>query len=141
MFFTTNEFGHKDIDENDAVINAIEGEIVKYVANYYYEYDPECMSNYITKYKFIVAQFIGKIRCSKVRNSETIGIFIEPMYLYLDNKWHKIVGYKEPIYKSCFLYPHLLMLPNTYSTNAIHMLHTVVPVTLEDIESSDTITI
>jgi hypothetical protein len=57
--------------------------------------------------------FIGVVECPKIKNYETVGIYIKPMYVLIDNQWHKIINYVEPRTKY-FLYPHLLVLPDEY---------------------------
>jgi len=52
--------------------------------------------------------FIGLVECPRIIDSETVGIYIKPMYLIIDNKWHKIINYVEPRTKN-FSYPHLLV--------------------------------
>jgi hypothetical protein len=57
--------------------------------------------------------FIGLIVCPKIRNYETVGIYIRPMYLVSDNQCYKIINFVDPITKY-FFYPHLLLLPDEY---------------------------
>ena len=57
--------------------------------------------------------FIGLIESPRINNSETVGIYIKPMYVVSDNQWYKIINYVEPRTKY-FLYPHLLLLPDEY---------------------------
>jgi len=78
---------------------------VEYKGIYYKSYENGFLSMCTT--------FIGLIECPKIYNYETVGIFIKPMYLVIDNQWHKIINYIEPRTKY-FLYPHLLLLPDEY---------------------------
>uniref|UniRef100_A0A6C0IEX8 Uncharacterized protein n=1 Tax=viral metagenome TaxID=1070528 RepID=A0A6C0IEX8_9ZZZZ len=105
-------------DTNDLIIN--DGDIIMYTGIYYKKiFD-------IVDIAEVRTQFIGKIATYRADTTGITGIYIEPLYIW-DNRngdWCKIVDYKYPTTKY-FLYPHLLMLPETdYHYKPIYTLHT-----------------
>jgi len=101
------------IKDDKTEININDGIIVKYTGIYY------------KQSKSIETPFIGLIETSRSTLDIVIGIYIKPLYIFNDNKWNKIINYKEPIYKY-FSYPHLLMLPNMYYHHLpLYFLHTI----------------
>jgi len=105
-----------------------DGEIVKYTGYYYKPNISVDLSNteftYYDRYNHIETTFIGIVETSRgcedyhIGKYITTGIYIKPLYILnvISNEWNIIINYKQPIYKSHFLYPHLLMIPK-YSYN------------------------
>lgn len=109
------------IKDNNTIINMSDNEIIQYKAIYY----KKSFSNQNDYYE-IYTLFIGIIETDRYRYDEGItGIYIRPLYIFNleQNQWNKVIDYPPP--KKYFLYPHLLMLPNTYyQSNAIYTLET-----------------
>jgi len=109
--------------DNLEKVNINDGEIVQYTG-IYYKPDP---NNSLNKTQ-IETTFIGKIVTDRgVEGNITTGIYIKPLYILniISGEWNIIINYKEPTYKSYFLYPHLLMLPEyTYHYCPLFFLHT-----------------
>ena len=111
----------KLIKDNGTEVNINNSEIIMYTGIYYK------IINDIDRLAKIETRFIGKIECEKTTPHDGItGIYISPLYIWdiLNNEWKKITEYKLPtnIY---FLYPHLLQLPNCYSSKyPLYFLHT-----------------
>jgi hypothetical protein len=78
------------------------GAFIEYLGNYY--------TKNLVKYRYDhqVVPFIGRVASARIKDAVTIGIFIHPLYVYLENEWYKIINYKDPVYRSYFLYPHLI---------------------------------
>ena len=114
------------IKDDKTEININDGIIVKYTGIYY------------KQSKSIETPFIGLIETSRSTLDIVIGIYIKPLYIFNDNKWNKIINYKEPIYKY-FSYPHLLMLPNMYYHHLpLYFLHTIKKMNINDYKDCDT---
>ena len=73
----------------------------------------EYVSSLYKSNTIIQSKFIGFIECPKIRDYDTIGIFVKPQYVYYQDKWYKLVNYQSPKSKY-FLYPHLLLLPDDF---------------------------
>ena len=102
------------IKDDKTEININDGVIVKYTGIYYKKSKPS------------EQQFIGLIETQRSIEDTITGIYIKPIYIYNDDKWNKIINYKEPIYNQYFSYPHLLMLPNIYYHHLpLYFLHTI----------------
>ena len=98
-------------DETEIIIN--DGVIIKYTGIYYEE---------LTETE---TEFVGLIQTSRSTLDTITGIYIKPLYIFNDNKWNKIINYKEPTYKY-FSYPHLLMIPDMrYNHLPLYFLHTI----------------
>ena len=96
----------KEINKNE--IDISNGNIVEYTGIYY-----KNIKNIIKLIK-IETKFIGVIENHKYRHDTgIIGIYIKPLFIYYNDRWNKIINYKDPIYKY-FFYPHLLVLPDKY---------------------------
>ena len=99
------------IKENLDIINISANEIIEYTGIFYKK-----NINLLYSYDEIETKFIGKIDCDRFRFDTGItGIYINPLLIWdiHSNEWLKIINYKFPSQKY-FLYPHLIMLPNTY---------------------------
>lgn len=109
------------IKDDNKVIDISDGMIIKYKAIYYKK-----LSYNLSDFYQIETLFVGIIETDRYRYDEGItGIYIKPLYIFnLDqNQWNKIIDY--PLRKKYFLYPHLLMLPNTYyQSNPIYTFET-----------------
>ena len=100
-----NKENDKD-NKND--IDISNGNIVEYTGIYYKNIKD------IIKLIKIETKFIGIIENHKYRHDTgIIGIYIKPLFIYYNDKWNKIINYKEPTHKY-FFYPHLLVLPDKY---------------------------
>lgn len=108
-----------------------DGSIVKYTGMYY-----QTNSGNIIPIQ-TETLFIGKIHCHRYRYNEGItGVYIHPLYIYYNDKWYKIINYKDP-YTKYFYYPHLLMLPNTYyNFQPLYYLHTLENISLYEFEKN-----
>jgi hypothetical protein len=126
------------LKDDNSKINISDKITIKYVANYYtlpLSYNTNHVINHIQ------TEFVGIIDAYRSNNYDGItGIYVKPLYVFLNDKWNRIINYKYT-YQNYFLYPHLLMLPGKeYHFYPIYSLDTVTIfdlVTLEDI--SDTI--
>lgn len=114
---------HKD---DNTVVNIGDDNIVKYTGKYYpNKYNLDKSSN---------TTFIGNVFCQRYYDGSTKGIYIHPLFMYWNEKWHKIVNYKYPTNKY-FLYPHLItMNQNVYRYEEIPYLDTVTNVTALDMD-------
>ena len=93
------------IKDDNSEINISDGQFIKYTGIYYKN---------STNLEDIETSFYGIIECCRYRyDLGTTGIYIKPLYIFLNNEWYKIINYINPTNKY-FLYPHLLMLPNIY---------------------------
>jgi hypothetical protein len=77
-------------------------------------------------YNEVETKFIGMIECPKIRDSVTVGIYVKPLFIFID-RWYK-VSFRPPTGKY-FKYPQLLILPGERDNNSLAYLHTVTPVT------------
>jgi hypothetical protein len=120
------------IKDDNTMLRINDGDIVKYTGIYY-----QSDTNNITPKKTELP-FIGKIYCEKSRYDTGItGIYINPLYVfYEEKKWHRIINYKLPT-KKYFYYPHLLMLPESYNHfYPLHFLHTLENISLDEFEKN-----
>jgi hypothetical protein len=103
------------LQDNDKEIDISDGQIVKYEGN-----------NYKSIFEKIETYFIGKVVNHRSNFEDGVtGIYLEPLYILIDNEWCKISNYEQPKSKY-FYYPHLLMLPNIYYHHVpIYSLHTI----------------
>jgi hypothetical protein len=74
--------------------------------------------------------FIGKYTSYKsiyTYQNEIIGVYILPLYIYLENEWYKIINYQNLINENKqILYPHLISIYNFYSEyNSLPYAHTI----------------
>jgi len=105
------------IKNDNSEINISDGQFIKYTGIYYKNSsNPED----------IETSFYGIVECSRYRyDTGTTGIYIEPLYIFLNNEWLKIINYTKPI-KKYFVYPHLLMLPNiSHYCKPLYFLDTI----------------
>ena len=93
------------IKDDNTQIQIGDKQLIEYKGIHYKSFGTGFLSMYTT--------FIGLIESPRINNSETVCIYIKPIYVISDNQWHKIVKYVEPRTKY-FLYPHLLLLPDEY---------------------------
>ena len=126
------------VKDDNSEINISDNKFVKYIGIYYknnsniediennriFSVDSSVFSE-----ENIETTFYGIIECCRYRHDlGTYGIYIKPLYLFLHNKWLKIINYTNPTTKY-FLYPHLLMLqkiPDIYHyCKPLYFLHTV----------------
>jgi hypothetical protein len=81
--------------------------------------------------------FVGIVETE--RSSKGIqGIYIKPLYIWskVSSEWIKINDYETPNEKY-FLYPHLLMLPEThYHSKPLYFLHTCENRSLSDFDNT-----
>lgn len=95
------------IKENYTTVNINNNGIVKYTGIYYKNVNnPPNMIE-------ITTSFIGIIETHRSDGGIFTGIYIKPLYVFYNDVWNKIVDYVPPENKY-FLYPHLLLLNNTY---------------------------
>jgi len=87
-----------------------DGQLLEYRANYYEDSNPNCL-------------FVGRVECSRISNYDTVGIYIMPLYLLKDDKWHKIQIDGTQCRK--VRYPHLLMAYTGCAYRATDTLDTV----------------
>ena len=115
------------VKDNDDEINISDGQIIQYTGIYYKNFDD------ILNISYIETTFIGIVETHRYKyDSGITGIYIRPMYILLDDEWHKIINFKNPVEKY-FLYPHLLMLPNhNYTYKPLHYFHTCINASLND---------
>ena len=110
------------VKDDESEVNINDGDVVEYIGVYYNHIKNEIID---TIFK-IETTFIGIVETQ--RSSEDIiqGIYIKPLYIWsiVGREWMKINDYKFPNQKY-FLYPHLLMLPEThYHFRPLYFLHT-----------------
>jgi len=105
------------IKDDNSEINISDNQFVKYRGIYY-------KNN--SNGENIETTFYGIIECCRYRHDlGTYGIYIKPLYIFLNNKWLKIINYNNPTTKY-FLYPHLLLLPDIYHyCKPLYFLHTI----------------
>jgi len=106
-------------NHNDVFIN--DGDIIMYTGIYYKK-----IFDIAEDIAEIRTRFIGKIDTYREDRTGITGIYIAPLYIWdnLNNDWCKILDYQYPTTKY-FVYPHLLMLPETdYHYKPIYTLHT-----------------
>lgn len=107
-------------DNNEEVI-IDDGSIIQYTGIYYKTV------NDIVDTVEIETTFIGQVETTRYRHDTGItGIYVKPLYIFntIKGEWYKIIDYTPPD-KKYFLYPHLLMLPDThYHYHPLYFLHT-----------------
>jgi hypothetical protein len=115
------------IKENGIEININDGSIIQYTGIYYKNI------NDLQNISYIETTFIGIVETHRYKyDSGITGIYIRPLYILLDDEWHKIINFKNPVEKY-FLYPHLLMLPDhNYTYRPLHYFHTCINASLHD---------
>lgn len=118
MLITGYDESRKLVKDDSTEIQIGDKQLIEYKGIHYIRYEEKgCLSMYTT--------FIGLVECPRKNNSETVGIYIKPMYLVSDNQWYKIINYVNPKTKY-FLYPHLLLLPDEYyNYKPLYTLETV----------------
>jgi hypothetical protein len=119
------------IKKNGTEVSVHNGAIIKYIANYY-------TKNLVTcRYDHQEVPFIGHIISGRIVDSINVGIFIRPLYIYLNEEWMRIINYKDPIYRSYFLYPHLLGLHKESSYRSILQSDSISSAIISDYDSPD----
>jgi hypothetical protein len=113
-------------------VNINDGLFVKYTGIYYkHERDTELQME--VNIEEIETIFIGIIETQRSYMDCITGIYIKPLYIHYNNEWKLINNYKEPKFKY-FLYPHLLMLTNTYyHYHPLYFLNSIEPFSTFDI--------
>ena len=109
------------VKDDGSEVNIHDDAVVEYTG-VYYKYIKNEISNVFEKQ----TNFVGIVTSQKYADNMIQGIYIKPMYIWsIDNReWLKINDYKPPNEKY-FLYPHLLMLPEThYHSKPLYFLHT-----------------
>ena len=96
-------------------INISDGAIVKYIGYYWTDFG---------KYEKTDCEFVGEVVCVKVTQYTYNGIYIKPLYKKSGTSWKKFTEYEEPTSKY-FVYPHLLILPDTTAVFGIYNLDTI----------------
>ncbi len=122
---------HRLLVKDDAtIVDISDGHIIQYRGVHY---KPKNIHFEITEEE---TNFIGKIETQRSVETQITGIYVVPMYVW-NNKtfeWLKITNYEPPKNKY-FLYPHLLMLPNTqYYYQPLYFMHTCETANLKNYE-------
>ena len=110
------------IKDDGSEVNINDGTVVEYIGVYYKYIKNEIID---TIFK-IETTFIGIVETQRSSEGIIQGIYIKPLYIWsmVGREWMKINDYKFPNQKY-FLYPHLLMLPEThYHFRPLYFLHT-----------------
>jgi len=122
------------VKSDNTMININDGEIIKYQGIFYKK--PKTPTISIYDFDEIHTDFIGKVFCMKYYHYSGItGIYVVPLYVFLNDKWNKITNYTPPLGKY-FLYPHLLELPEHNHFKRIESLDTVESINLIDFEKN-----
>ena len=104
------------IKDNNEEVLIEDGSIIQYTGIYYK-----------TINDIVETSFIGEVETCRYRHDTGItGIYVKPLYIFniMKDEWYKIIDYTPPN-KKYFLYPHLLMLPDTdYNYHPLYFLHT-----------------
>ncbi len=123
----TNRILHQD---NGDLVNINNGSIIQYTGIYYKNI------NEIVKMVEIRTSFIGSVDWGRTKTDTGFtGIYVKPLYIYdnIRSEWNKVVNFKPRDDPSFVYYPHLLLLPDIYSTDfPLYFLHTCKNVKLED---------
>ena len=117
------------VKDDGSEVNINDGDIVQYTGLYYNH-----IKNETANLSTIETGFIGIIETQRSREDIIQGIYIKPLYIWskVGSEWMKINDYEYPITKY-FLYPHLLMLPEThYHYKPLYFLHTCENKSLSD---------
>ena len=124
---------HTLIKTDNTMVNVNDGEIIKYQGIFYKKKQD---STYAYCLDETPTDFIGKVFCMKYYcYSGIVGIYVVPLYMFLNGKWNKITNFTHPLGKY-FLYPHLLTLPNSGYFKRIESLDTVESVNLPEFEKN-----
>jgi len=110
------------VKDDESEVNINDGDVVEYTGAYYNHIKNEIID---TIFK-IETTFIGIVHTQRSSEGIIQGIYIKPLYIWsmVGREWMKINDYKSPNQKY-FLYPHLLMLPEThYHFRPLYFLHT-----------------
>ena len=109
----------KLVKDDGSEVNINDGDVVEYTGIYYNN-----IKNEIANLSEIETGFVGIVETQRSREDIIQGIYIKPLYIIIGREWMKINDYKPPSEKY-FLYPHLLMLPETYyHYKPLYFLHT-----------------
>jgi len=109
------------VKDNGNEVNINDGDVVEYNGIYY-----KYIENEIANVFGIETAFVGIVESERSNQDGFQGIYIKPLYIWsiVGREWMKINDYKFPNQKY-FLYPHLLMLPEThYHFRPLYFLHT-----------------
>ena len=104
-----------------------DGQCIQYTGIYYTTQKRYSLDNVETR-------FVGMIhRCRYRYDTGIMGIYVHPLYMWLEGEWRRIPKLNPPKTKY-FFYPHLLMLPQYCMTHcyALDYLHTCEPAVLSD---------
>jgi len=99
------------VKDDSSEVNIDDGDVVEYTGVYYNHIKNE-IYDVFEKETF----FVGIVETHRSREGIIQGIYIKPIYIWsiLKSEWLKINDYKPPLASKYFLYPHLLMLPETH---------------------------
>lgn len=111
------------LEKPNECIDISDGSIVKYTGLYYTIKD--------NSYSQVERKFIGRIEIERRVNNETIGIYIRPLYILVDDEWRKLINYRYP-HSIHFFYPHLLLLSNTNYLRPLYYMDTIEAVDICD---------
>ena len=111
------------VKDDGSEVNINDGDVVKYTGVYY-----KCIKTEIAIANVfgIDTGFVGIVETQRSNSEGIQGIYIKPLYIWsiIGREWMKINDYEPPSEKY-FLYPHLLMLPETYyHSKPLYFLHT-----------------
>ena len=109
------------VKDDGSEVNINDGDVVEYTGIYYNN-----IKNEIANLSEIETGFVGIVETQRSREGIIQGIYIKPLYIWsiIGSEWMKINDY-EPPNEKYFLYPHLLMLPEThYHSKPLYFLHT-----------------
>jgi hypothetical protein len=121
------------VKNDGSEVNINNGDVVQYTGVYYKKYIESENANLSE----IETGFVGIVETQRYREDIIQGIYIKPLYIWsiIGSEWMKINDYKSPVTKY-FLYPHLLMLPETYyHYKPLYFLHTCENRSLSDFNS------
>ena len=114
------------INTNNEEINTNDNDIVEYIGIYYKTIDNLYDMEEIEK------KFIGKIETDRSDETGITGLYIQPLFIYENNEWLRIVNYSFPKTKY-FLYPHLLMKNGCYyNYKPIYKIDSIKNINIED---------
>jgi len=116
------------IKSDYTTVNINDDNIVQYTGIYYRNVkNPPNMIE-------IKTSFIGIVVSDRYEDRCVTGIYITPLYVFYNDVWNKIADYIPPVNKY-FLYPHLLLLNNTYySYRPLYFLDSVEKTSLTQFE-------
>ena len=113
------------VKDDGSEVNINDGDVVEYTGVYYKYIETETEIA-IANVFGIETGFVGIVETQRSREGIIQGIYIKPLYIWslIGREWMKINDYEPPSEKY-FLYPHLLMLPETYyHSKPLYFLHT-----------------